>query len=147
MSDKPKPLTAAELQIQRLEALKLAQTRASQESAEKAFDPGRTFVEKTIDRLQSLKSSSRKEPLPGKPSVFQETPGRILSKGVWRGVKFSEMQIKALDKITAREPNLRKSDIVRIALNRFLGLPQAPGEAEWEERIGELLERIKKEGR
>jgi hypothetical protein len=147
VEQKPTPLTAAELQVQRLEAMKLAQTKASQESAEKAFDPGRTFVEKTIDRLQSMKASSRKEAMPGKPSVYQSSPGRIQVRGVWKGVKLTEMQVKALDKLVTRAPNLRKSDIVRIALNRFLGLANCPTEAEWETRIGDLLDKIKKENR
>lgn len=148
MDEKPKPPTVAQLQMQKLESLRLAQTKASQESAEKAFDPGRTFVEKTIDRLQSMKdTSSRKQALPGKPSVYQSAPGRIHVKGVWKGVKLTDMQVKALDKITARESGLRKSDIIRIALNRFLGLTQGSMEEAWESRIAELIEKMKKDGR
>ncbi len=147
MDEKSKPLTDAERQVQRLESLRLAQAKASQESAEKAFDPGRTFVEKTIRRLESMKASSRKEALPGKPSLFRSDPGRIHVRGAWKSFKLTDMQVKALDKLSAREPGLRKSDVVRIALNRFLGLPQSALEDEWEARVADLVEKIKKENR
>jgi hypothetical protein len=144
MDGKEKPLTDAERQVRRLESMRLAQDRATQESAEKAFDPGRTFVEKTIDRLQSLKAS-RKEALPGKPSVFQAAPGPIRVRGQWKSFKLTEMQVKALEKLSSREPVLRKSDVVRIALNRLLGLPNTPLEGEWEARIADVLDKIRKE--
>ncbi len=155
MEGKTKATTEAERQIQRLANLRALEAKKAQENAEKAFDPKRTLVEKTIERLQNMKAQGEKnqreekqavqEAVPGKPALLQVQPGSLRVKGAWKSVKLTEMQITALDRLCAKEPSLHKSDVLRIALNRLLGLPASPLEAEWEQRISKVLDAMKKE--
>ena len=128
-----KHLTQAEKQIQRLEALRLQREHTGSQSNEKAYQPPKTVVEQTTDRLKALREKSRK------PAA----PRRTRIDGKQRSSKLTFHHIRALEQIAALDKRLRGSVVTRIALNRLLGLENSAEENEMESSLNEVLRQIK----
>ncbi|HET9868885.1 MAG TPA: hypothetical protein VFR02_00090 [bacterium] len=133
MDEVQKPMTEAEKQIRRLEALRAKREEDSKQSAEKAFLPPRTGVERTIEKLKAMKARS------ASPAGSK----RAKIEGRQKNAKLSNLQLTVLEQLLARDKRLRGSRIIRIALSRLLELDLSPEEVELETRIGELLRQMK----
>jgi len=134
MSDPEKPLTQAEKQIRRLETLRLKQEEAARMPAKDAFQPPQTAVERTINNLQALKK--RMQP-PAKAKT------RVKIEGWQKSVKLSHVQLRVLTKLVNEDNRLNGSRVIRIALDRLLGLDQSAEETELEGLIREISKRLK----
>jgi hypothetical protein len=134
MSEPEKPLTEAEKQIRRLEALRTKKEDVSKASAEKTYFPAKTGVERTIDKLRALKSEAER---PAKPV----RRGKI--EGKQKSAKLTYLQLKVIEQILSQDKRLKGSRIIRIALNRLLGLDHTGEETEMETRIHEILRKFK----
>ena len=134
MSDQDKPLTEAEKQIRRLEALRRQGEQASKDSVEKAYFPPKTMAAKTEEKLRAMRS------LAEKPAGSKRRP-KI--EGKQKSSKLTFTQIQVLERLMTQDKRLRGSVITRIALNRFLGLDNTMEENELETRINEILRQFK----
>ena len=134
MSEQEKSLTEAEKQIRRLEALRTKKEGESKVSADKTYFPPKTMAEQTIDRLEALRSQN---PQPEKPRRRSKIEGKQKS------AKIPNLQIKMIEQLLAEDKRLKGSQIIRIALNRFLELNLSDEETELETRIHEILRKLK----
>jgi hypothetical protein len=134
MNERKKSLTEAERQIQKLEGLRGKREEVSNTFVDKTLYPGKTAVEKTIERLKALKAESR---------TRFKAKARVKIAGSRKSVKLSHLQLKVLNQLLTQDPRLNGSRVVRIALNRFLGLDQAGEETEIETLAHEVLRRLK----
>ncbi len=133
MSDPEKPLTEAEKQIRRLEALRQVREETTKESAEKAYFPAKTQAEKTAERLMAMRDASQK------PAGSR----RVKIDGKQKSSKLRFLQIRILEQLLAEDKRLRGSVVTRIALNRFLNLENTAEENEMETKINEILRQHK----
>jgi hypothetical protein len=134
MTDPDKHLTEAEKQIQRLETLRRQKEQQSKTSADKMFFPKKTEAERTIARLQAMRNQADK-PLGSKR--------RAKIEGKQKSSKLTFIQLKALEQIMEQDKRLKGSQVVRIALNRILGLENSAEENELEARLQEILRQLK----
>jgi hypothetical protein len=136
VSNPEKPLTEAEKQIRRLEALRQVKEENTTESAQKAYLPPKTPVEKMTEKLIAMRAASGK------------TPGarRIKIDGKQKSSKLRFLQIRILEELYTEDKRLRGSVVTRIALNRFLNLDNTAEENELEARINEILRQHKNRG-
>lgn len=132
MSDE-KHLTEAEKQIQRLEQLRLQKEKESKQSAEKTFFPQKTHVERTTDRLTAMKKKAAQAPGQKRPRF----------EGKRKSAKLTLLQLKALEEIHARDPQLASSQLMRIALNHLLEIENSAEENEIEAKALDVLRRLK----
>jgi len=135
MSEPEKPLTEAEKQIRRLEALRSKQEETARGSAKDAFPSPRTAVERTINNLQALKSRM------DRPAAAKAKT-RVKIEGWQKSVKLSHVQLRVLKKLVGEDKRLNGSRVIRIALNRLLGLDQPAEETELEGLIREITKRL-----
>jgi len=140
MPDSPKPMTPAELQIQRLQALRSQGVKSSQAEAVKAFEPHRTVVEKTVERLEAMRQQNDRPPV-GSPARHAGFPK---FEGKYKSVKLTLAQMRALEQLFGADPGLYPGRILRLALNQWLGLPNIVEDEELEKSAKETLERLKK---
>ena len=134
MSEQDKHLTEAEKQIQKLEALRMQKEKESKTSAEKIYYPERTQAERSMDRLQTMRKQADKK---------TGSSRRAKVEGKQKSSKLTYIQLKALEQLAAKDERLKGSQVVRIALNRMLGLENSAEENELESRIQEILRQIK----
>lgn len=133
MDDSSRRLSEAEKQIQRLEALRRAREEESRRSAEKAFDR-RTFVEGTVEKLRQMKADSR-APRRGRwPRI----------EGKRKSVKVTLLQARAMEQIAERAPELSGSALVRMALDRMLGIEPSAEGVKLEQRFEEILKDLRR---
>ena len=135
MSEQEKPLTEAEKQIRRLEALRSQREIESKTSAEKAFLPPKTPAERTEEKLKAMRSAAVK-PVGSKR--------RVKIDGKQKSAKLTHLQIRAMGHLAARDKRLTGSQVVRIALNRLLEIDNSSLENELEARIREILRQFKR---
>lgn len=135
MDEAKKPLTEAEKQILRLEALRAKREDEAKVSSEKAFMPPRTVVEQTIEKLQAMKTQSRQPVNQAK---------RIKMEGKQKSAKIPNLQLRVLEQLLAKDKRLKGSQVIRIAVGRLLELGLTAEELELEARIGEILRTMKK---
>jgi hypothetical protein len=128
-------VTEAEKQILRLDILRKKKETDSKVSADKAYFPGKTQAERMTERLKALRDQAEKQPGPG---------GSRKIEGKYKSVKLTFLQIRALEQLASRDPRLRGSQLVRIALNRLLGIENSAEENELEARIREILKQFDK---
>ena len=136
MSEQEKPLTEAEKQIQRLEALRLKMQESAKASPEKIVFPPKTAVERTLESLRSFKSRAETAPA--------SNPHHRI-EGKQKSAKLTHQQLRALEALSSKDIRLNGSRIIRIALNQMLGLEQTAEEAELATRIQEILKKLKSE--
>ena len=136
VSDPEKPLTEAEKQIRRLEALRQGREEATQASAQKAYFPPKTQADKMAEKLMSLRDKAQK------PAGAK----RAKIDGKQKSSKLRFLQIRILEQLYAEDKRLRGSVITRIALNRFLNLENSAEENELETKINEILRQFKNRG-
>jgi hypothetical protein len=134
VNDPEKPLTEAEKQIRRLEALRMQNEKISKGSAEKAYFPSRTQASKMEDQLRAMRDEA------GKPAGARR---RTKIEGKQKSSKLTFLQIRVLQQIMEQDKRLRGSVVTRIALNRFLGLDNTADENDFEARINEILRQFK----
>jgi len=132
MSDE-KQLTQAEKQIQRLEQLRLHKEQDSKNTAEKVFFNKKTEVERTTDRLMAMKKKAAQSPL----------KKRTHFEGKRKSAKLTHLQLKALEELQNRDPLLSPSQLMRIALNRFLEIENSADENAMESKVREILQQLK----
>lgn len=128
-----KHLTEAEKQIQRLEQLRLRKEQESKDSAEKAFFHQKTQVERTTDRLTAMKEKAAQRP----------GTKRVKFEGKRKSAKLTLLQLKALEEIQARDPQLAPSQLMRIALNHLLEIENNADENELEAKALDILRQLK----
>ena len=134
MSDQEKHLTEAEKQIRRLQALRQNREEENQTSADRANFPSKTQAQRTTDKLMALRDKSQR------PVGSKRRPP---IEGKQKSSKLPFAQIRLLEEVLAEDKLLRGSAIVRIALNRALGLDNSSEENDLEGRLNEILRRIK----
>ena len=134
MDGQEKPLTEAEKQIRRLETLRLEREGLAKASAQKTRDAGKTAVERTAEKFQAMRRQSRGRP-GGAP--------RVKFEGKQKSAKLTLAQIRMLEQILAQDPRLRPSAVIRMSLNRMLGLDHNPEESDLEGRLNEILRQLK----
>ena len=132
MSDE-KQLTQAEKQIQRLEQLRLHKEQDSKNTAEKVFFNKKTEVERTTDRLMAMKKKADQSP----------SKKRTQFEGKRKSAKLTLLQLKALEELQNRDPLLSPSQLMRIALNRFLEIENSADENAMESKVREILQQLK----
>ena len=133
MEDPNKHLTEAEKQALRLDVLRKKKEMESKASADKTYFPGKTSAARTIEKLQAMRNQANQ------PIGYVGTP-KI--DGKYKSVKLTFLQIRALEQLAARDPRLRGSPLVRIALNRLLGIENSADENELEARIREIIKQF-----
>ncbi|MGH7739814.1 MAG: hypothetical protein ACREL1_06670 [bacterium] len=136
MDEAKKPLTEAEKQILRLEALRAKREDEATVSSEKAFMPPRTVVEQTIEKLQAMKTQSRQP--------ANQVKKRKKIEGKQKSAKIPNLQLRVLDQLLTKDKRLKGSQVIRIAVSRLLELGLTAEELELETRIGEILRAMKK---
>jgi hypothetical protein len=127
MSEPEKNLTAAELQIQRLEKLRSQKEQESKASLEKTLSPAKTQAEQSMNKLRSLREKAAKKPAKKKLD------------GKSKKIKLSDLQTQVLEKLKAQDSRLNAAVVARIALNRFLDIENSFDENEIEARVFEIL--------
>ncbi len=132
MTEEEKHLTQAEKQIHRLEQLRLQKEQESKLSAEKAFFPAKTEVERTTARLAAMKKSA------------DQTHGhkRPRFEGKRKSAKLTQLQVKALEGMQAQDPELSSSQLIRIAMNHFLKIENSADENTIEAKAMEILRQL-----
>ncbi len=132
MIEEKKHLTQAEKQILRLEELRQNKEHSSKETADKVFFPEKTEVERTTDRLKAMKDEAR--PQKGKRARFE---------GKRKSAKLTLLQIKVLEDILAKFPELSTGLLIRVAMNRLLEIENTADENTVETKVREILKQIK----
>ena len=134
MNEPEKPLTLAERQIRRLQSLR--SQNPSEPSPE--TDPVETKAE--ISAVEpKLKRLKFRLSLPPRPRIHQPRP----IEGKTKAVRLTFHQLKVLEKLLSHNKHLRRSPILRLALNRMLNLPMTPEEKELESILQETLRHLK----
>ena len=136
MEEPKKPLTEAEKQILRLEALRAKREDESKTSVEKAFSPSKTQADRMIDKLTAMRKESQQPLRPGKRKPKIE--------GRQKSAKVPYLQITVMEQLLAKDKRLKGSQVIRIALGRLLELDLSQDEIELETRISEILRQMKK---
>jgi FtsZ-interacting cell division protein YlmF len=108
--------------------------KESKTSAEKIYYPERTQAERSMDRLQAMRKQADKK---------TGSSRRAKVEGKQKSSKLTFIQLKALEQLAVKDERLKGSQVVRIALNRMLGLENSAEENELESRIQEILRQIK----
>jgi len=130
-----KHMTEAEKQILRLDVLRKKKETESKVSAEKAYFPGKTRAERMTEKLMAMRNQA-------------EQPVGIVAgpkvEGKYKSVKLTFLQIRALEQLLSKDPRLKRSQLVRIALNRLLGIENSIEENELEAVIREVLKQFDK---
>ncbi len=131
MTEPEKPLTEAQKQIRRLEALVL-KSRQDPPPARHLVSP-RTLAEKNIEKLLALRQQAE--------AADQPHSHRPRIEGRHKRAKLNHAQLGILEDLAAQDSRLTASQVVRISLNRFLGLSLTSEEVELEILIQDLLRR------
>ncbi len=134
VSEQDKPLTEAEKQIRRLQALRQGREEVTQASVERSNFPSKTQAQRTTDKLTALRDAAQK------PAGSKRRP-KI--EGKQKSSKLTFTQIRVLEQILERDKKLRGSVVTRIALNRLLGLDNSPEENDLEAELNEILRQLK----
>jgi hypothetical protein len=135
MSDTEKDLTEAEKQVLRLEQLRSQKEKNAKASAERTYLPHKTAVERTTRRIQAMR------PVPPKPKPAKADKTKKLPKagGRSKSARLSDLQIAVLERLRTQDKRLGPAPIIRIALNRILGIENSFAENQLESRIFEIL--------
>ncbi len=128
-----KSLTEAEKQIRRLEQLRLSKEKDSKVSAEKTFFHEKTEVQRTTDRLTAMK----------KKAAQGNGRKRVKFEGKRKSAKLTLLQLKALEEIQNKDPQISASYLMRIALNHLLEIENSAEENEIEAKALEILRQLK----
>jgi len=127
MSEPEKNLTAAELQIQRLEKLRSQKEGESKASLEKTLSPAKTQAEQSMKKLKDLREKASKRPAKKKLD------------GKSKKIQLNALQTQVLEKLKTQDSRLNTSVVARIALNRFLDIENSFDENEIEARVFDIL--------
>ncbi len=134
MNEPEKPLTLAEKQIKRLEALRGQNQPAPTDPQIKISFPEKTYPVQKIEDSSALKGPSRQVP------VF---PHQHPFEGKTKSVRLTFHQLKILEKLLSHNKQLRRSPLMRLAINRLLNLPITAEEKELEKLLHETLHSFK----
>jgi hypothetical protein len=134
VSEQEKPLTEAEKQIRRLQALRQGREDVTQASVERSNFPSKTQAQRTTDKLTALRDQSQK------PAGSKRRP-KI--EGKQKSSKLTFTQIRLLEQILGQDKKLRGSVVTRIALNRLLGLDNSSEENDLEAELNQILRQLK----
>lgn len=129
-----KPLSEAERQIRRLIELRRAKESARRDEEERTFRP-KTPAEAARERLERLREEAKNPP---------KRRRRPRMEGKRKSVFLSSFQIEALARLAQHDPRLKGSPLLRLALNRLLDLALSESEMELEQRLHEVLKKLKK---
>ncbi len=135
MNEPEKPLTLAERQIRRLQSLR--SQNPSEPSPE--TDPVETKAEISAVEPKLEKVEVPVEPAAKAAEFHQPRP----IEGKTKAVRLTFHQLKVLEKLLSHNKHLRRSPILRLALNRMLNLPMTPEEKELESILQETLRHLK----
>jgi hypothetical protein len=130
-----KHMTEAEKQMLRLDVMRKKKETDSKVSADKAYFPGKTRAERMTEKLMAMRNQA------AQPEGFVVGPK---VEGKYKSVKLTFLQIRALEQLISKDPRLKRSQLVRIALNRLLGIENTIEENELEAVMREVLKQFDK---
>lgn len=136
MTEEKKPMTEAEKQIQRLEALRQQKETTTNDETRKAYFPPKTQTpaQQTEERLLELRKQAE---------APVRRPRRPKIEGRQKSSKLTHLQIRMLEELAAADKRLRASAVTRIALNRLLDVENSAEENELEVRLKDILRQKK----
>lgn len=135
MADPEKGLTEAQKQVMRLEQLRAQKERELKVTAEKTYLPPRSAEERTAQRIQAMR------PSPPKPKPVRVDKAKKLPKagGKSKSARLTDLQIGVLERLKTQDKRLVPGAVIRLALNRLLGIENSFAENQLESRVFEIL--------
>jgi hypothetical protein len=128
-------MTEAEKQMLRLDVLRKRKETESKVSADRTYYPGKTPAERMTEKLMAMRNQA------AQPVGMVAGPK---VEGKYKSVKLTFLQIRALEQLVSKDPRLKGSQLVRIALNRLLGIENNIEENELEAVMREILKQFDK---